>query len=153
MNQNDQIKYEKYGMTHNQIVELKAFFVERQVDNMETKDLVSYVTDDLDRYYENMPDAEFVDEAKEYWEDHYDEVVEEIKEYTDCDFKKDRRDDFLDSLSEGKDLTPFQEELEVKKFIRDNDDYGSKVDALVDSMSVTDEEESTTHRRRDLDSL
>ena len=93
--------------------------------------------DDLDRYYENMPDAEFVDEAKEYWEDHYDEVVEEIKEYTDCEFKKDRRDDYLDSLSEGKDL----------------DDYGSKVDALVDSMSVTDEKESTTHRRRDLDSL
>mgnify|MGYP001433339068 FL=1 len=137
MNQNDQIKYEKFGMTHNQLQELRSFLVERQVDNMETKDLVSYVTDDLDRYYENMPDAEFVDEAKEYWEDHYDEVVEEIKEYTDCDFKRDRREDFYDSLSEGKDL----------------DDYGSKVDALVDSMSVTDEKESTTHRRRDLDSL
>ena len=137
MNQNDQIKYEKYGMTHNQLQELRSFLVERQVDNMETKDLVAYVTDDLDRYYENMPDAEFVDEAKEYWEDHYDEVVEEIKEYTDCDFKKDRREDYLDSLSEGKDL----------------DDYGSKVDALVDSMGVTDEEVSTKHRRRDLDTL
>ena len=137
MNQNDQIKYEKFGMTHNQLQELRSFLVERQVDNMETKDLVAYVTDDLDRYYENMPDAEFVDEAKEYWEDHYDEVVEEIKEYTDCDFKKDRREDYLDSLSEGKDL----------------DDYGSKVDALVDSMSVTDEEVSTKHRRRDLDTL
>ncbi len=137
MNQNDQIKYEKFGMTHNQLQELRSFLVERQVDNMETKDLVAYVTDDLDRYYENMPDAEFVDEAKEYWEDHYDEVVEEIKEYTDCDFKKDRREDYLESLSEGKDL----------------DDYGSKVDALVDSMSVTDEEVSTKHRRRDLDTL
>ena len=120
---------------------------------MSTKDLVEYVTNDLDQYYENMSDVEFIDEAKNYWDDGYDEVVEDIKEYTDCDFKKDRRDDFLDSLSEGKDLTPFQEELEVKKFIRDNDDYGSKVDALVDSMSVTVEEESTTHRRRDLDSL
>ena len=44
-----------------------------------------------DRYYEDMPDAEFIDEAKNYWEDHYDEVVEEVKEYADCDFKKDRR--------------------------------------------------------------
>ena len=137
MNLNDQIKYEKFGMTHNQLQELRSFLVERQVDNMETKDLVSYVTDDLDRYYENMSDAEFVDEAQNYWEDHYDEVVEEIKEYTDCDFKKDRREDYLESLSEGKDL----------------DDYGSKVDALVDSMSVTDEEVSTKHRRRDLDTL
>ena len=91
MNLNDKIKYEKFGMTHNQLQELRSFLVERQVDNMSTKDLVAYVMDDLDRYYENMPDAEFVDEAQNYWEDHYDDVVEEIKEYTDCDFKKDRR--------------------------------------------------------------
>ena len=90
MNQNDKIKYEKFGMTHNQIVELKAFLVERYVDNMSTKDLVQYVTDDLDRYYEDMSDAEFIDEAKNYWEDSYDEVVEEVKEYADCDFKKSR---------------------------------------------------------------
>ena len=88
MNLNDKLKLEKFGMTHNQIVELKAFLVERYVDNMSTKDLVSYVTDDLDRYYEDMSDAEFIDEAKNYWEDHYDEVVEEVKEYVDCDFKK-----------------------------------------------------------------
>jgi len=94
MNLNDQIKYEKFGMTHNQLQELRSFLVERQVDNMSTKDLVAYVMDDLDRYYENMSDAEFVDEAQNYWEDHYDEVVEEIKEYTDCDFKKPLREPF-----------------------------------------------------------
>ena len=104
---------------------------------MSTQDLVEYVTDDLDKYFDDMPDAEFIDEAKNYWDDSYDEVVEDIKEYTDCDFKKDRREDYLDSLSEGKDL----------------DDYGSKVDALVDSMSVTDEEVSTKHRRKDMDLL
>ena len=76
------------------IKELKSFFVERYVDNMSTKDLVAYVMDDLDRYYENMSDAEFVDEAQNYWEDHYDDVVEEIKEYTDCDFKKPLREPF-----------------------------------------------------------
>ena len=102
MNQNDKNKLEKFGMTHNQIVELKAFFVERYVDNMSTKDLVEYVTDDLDKYYENMPDAEFIDEAKNYWDDSYDEVVEDIKEYADCDFKKDRRDDiFIDINNTG----------------------------------------------------
>jgi len=41
MNQNDKNKLEKFGMTHNQIVELKAFLVERYVDNMSTKDLVT----------------------------------------------------------------------------------------------------------------
>ena len=47
-------------------------------------------------------------------------------------------DDYLSSLSEGKDI---------------DNDYGSKVDALVDSMGVTDNEVSTTHRRKDLDLL
>ena len=119
------------------IFELKSFLVERMVDNMETKDLEEYVTNDLDQYFESLPDEQFINEAKNYWDDGFDDVVEEIREYADCDFKKDRRDDFLDSLSEGKDL----------------DDYGSKVDALVDSMGVTDEEVSTTHRRKDLDLL
>ena len=116
------------------IKELKSFLVERVVDNMSTEDLVQYVTDDLDDMYKNMSDVEFLNDAKNYWDDGFDDVVEEIREYADCDFKKDRREDYLDSLSEGK-------------------DYGSKVDALVDSMGVTVEEESTTHRRRDLDSL
>ena len=119
------------------IKELKSFLVERVVDNMSTEDLVQYVTDDLDDMYKNMPDEEFLNDAKNYWDDGFDDVIEEIKEYADCDFKKDRREDYLDSLSEGKDL----------------DDYGSKVDALVDSMGVTDEKESTTHRRKDLDLL
>ena len=70
------------------IKELKSFLVERQVDNMSTKDLVEYVTDDLDQYYHAMGDTEFIDEAKNYWDDGYDDVVEEIKEYADCDFKK-----------------------------------------------------------------
>ena len=119
------------------INELKSFLVERVVDNMSTEDLVQYVTDDLDDMYKNMSDVEFLNDAKNYWDDGFDDVIEEIKEYADCDFKKDRREDYLDSLSEGKDL----------------DDYGSKVDALVDSMGVTDEKESTTHRRKDLDLL
>ena len=119
------------------IKELKSFLVERVVDNMSTEDLVQYVTDDLDDMYKNMSDVEFLNDAKNYWDDGFDDVVEEIREYADCDFKKDRREDYLDSLSEGKDL----------------DDYGSKVDALVDSMGVTVEEVSTTHRRRDLDTL
>jgi len=119
------------------IKELKSFLVERMVDNMETKDLVEYVTDDLDQYFESLPDEQFINEAKNYWDDSFDDVVEEIREYADCDFKKDRRDDYLDSLSEGKDF----------------DDYGSKVDALVDMMGVTDKKESTVHRRKDLDSL
>jgi len=45
-------------------------------------------------------------------------------------------ENLLDSLSEGKDF-----------------DYGSKVDALVDSMSVTEKEVSTSYTRKDMDLL
>ena len=75
------MKQEQNSLTNQQLSELRDLFVDRYVDNMSTKDLVTYVMDDLNRYYENMPDAEFIDEAQNYWEDHYDDVVEEVKEY------------------------------------------------------------------------
>ena len=53
----------------------------------------------------------------------------ELEENIECDMEN-----LLSSQSEGK-------------------DYGSKVDALVDSMGVTDEKVSPIHRRKDLDLL
>ena len=96
----------KTKLTPKVINELKSFLVERYVDNMSTKDLVQYVMDDLDRYYENMSDAEFIDEAENYWEDHFDDVVEEVKEYADCKFKKDRKNDptYLDYMDSERNL-------------------------------------------------
>ena len=56
----------------------------------------------------------------------YDQELEENIEHD--------MEDFLSSQSEGK-------------------DYGSKVDALVDSMGVSDKLVSHNHKRRDLDAL
>ena len=56
----------------------------------------------------------------------YDQELEENIEHD--------MEDFLSSQSEGK-------------------DYGSKVDALVDSMGVTEQKANTTHRRKDMDLL
>ena len=50
----------------------------------------------------------------------------------DSELEENIEHDYLDSLSEG---------------------YDTKVDALVDSMGVTDKEVSTTHRRKDMDLL
>ena len=100
---NDKNKLERYGMTQNQLWELRSFLVERQVDNMSTKDLVAYVMDDLDRYYNKMEDKEFLDQASDYWEDHFSDVVDEVEDYMKCDFKKDRREDdtFIDINNTG----------------------------------------------------
>ena len=134
------MKEELVNLNENQLNALREFYVERYVDNMETKDLVQYVTDDMFQYMESLPDNEVIDECLSYWDDMFDEIIEDVKEFEQCDFKKtlaDKKDDYLDSLSEGKDL----------------DDYGSKVDALVDSMGVTDKKVSPIHRRKDMDLL
>ena len=81
---------DKTKFTPELISELKGFYVERVVDNMDTKDLVNYVMDDLDRYYEKMSDADFLEDAYNYWEDSFDEVVAEVQDYMKCDVKKDR---------------------------------------------------------------
>ena len=84
--------------------ELRSFLVERIVDNMSTEDLVAYVTADLDEYYDGLTDSQFIIEAQNYWEDSFDEVVEEIEDYMKCDFKKDRREDddlFIDINNTG----------------------------------------------------
>ena len=82
-----------YDLDREVLDELRGFYVERYVDNMDSKDLYNYVMDDLDRYYEKMSDADFLEDAYNYWEDSFDEVVADIQEYTDCKFKKDRRDE------------------------------------------------------------
>ena len=55
----------------------------------------------------------------------------ELEENIECDMEH-----LLGSQSEGKDI-----------------DYGNKVDALVDSMGVTDEKVSPIHRRKAMDLL
>ena len=68
-------------LTQKNISDLKSNMIESYVDNLSTKDLVRYVMDDLDRYYEKMPDLEFLDEAENYWEDYFDEIIQEVKDY------------------------------------------------------------------------
>ena len=67
------------NLTEEQLQELKDLYVERLVDNMSTKDLVAYVTDDMSDYVNKLSPVEFFEEGYNYWEDYFDELVEEIK--------------------------------------------------------------------------
>ena len=75
-------------LTENELLELKYHYVDRMVDNMSTKDLVQYVFDDMLRYVDTQFEQDFLDEAQEYWEEHFDDVVRDIKEYANSKFKK-----------------------------------------------------------------
>ena len=64
---------------------------------------------------------------------------------------------FCDISEEESDEDKFINEV-AKGIVEDDmsgvlEDYGSKVDALVDSVDVTEKEVSTTHRRKDMDLL
>jgi|TARA_B100000131_G_scaffold159827_1_gene154806 hypothetical protein len=67
-------------LNRDELLELKAFLAERMVDNMSTKDLVEYVQDDLFQYFDKLGEHEFLEEAKNYWDDSFDEVVADVKE-------------------------------------------------------------------------
>ena len=66
------MKDEVVDLNENQLNALREFYVERMVDNMETKDLFQYVTDDMFQYMESLPDVEVIDECVNYWDDHFD---------------------------------------------------------------------------------
>ena len=69
----------KENLTPEQLQELKDLYVERMVDNMSTKELVAYVTDDMTDFVNSQSPVDFFDEAYSYFDDYFDELVEEIK--------------------------------------------------------------------------
>jgi len=73
---NEQIKA---NLTPEQLQELKDLYVERLVDNMTTKDLVRYVFDDMTDYVNKQSPLDFFEEAYSYFDDYFDEIVEEVK--------------------------------------------------------------------------
>ena len=79
-------------LTDNELKELKYHYVDRIVENMSTKDLVQYVFDDLTQYVDTQFEQDFLEDCRNYWEDSFDDVVKEIKEYANSDFKKPMED-------------------------------------------------------------
>ena len=72
------------------LLELKEFLAERMVDNMTTEQLADYVQDDLFQYFDKQGEHDFLEEAQNYWEDSFGEVIDEIQDYMKCDFKRER---------------------------------------------------------------
>ena len=70
----------KNDLTPEQIDDLKDLYVERYVDNMDNKDLYNYVFTDMENYVKKLSDNEFLNEAENYWDDYFPDIIEEIKE-------------------------------------------------------------------------
>ncbi len=70
----------KSDLSNDQMAALKELLVERIVDNMSVEDLVEYVSMDLDKYYDDMLDQDFLAEAEDHWQDYFPDVIQEIQE-------------------------------------------------------------------------
>ena len=65
-------------LTSAQRYELIEQFVELVVDNMDTKDLVMYVSDNLTEYYDDCSDVELKEYIDNYNEELYEELVDNV---------------------------------------------------------------------------
>ena len=70
----------KSDLSNDQMAALKELLVERILDNMSVEDLVEYVSMDLDKYYDDMLDQDFLAEAEDHWQDYFPDVIQEIQE-------------------------------------------------------------------------
>ena len=74
------MKPDEIVLNQDQFSTLKEIYVERLVDNMSTKDLVQYVTNDIGEWVDKLTYAEAMIEFHEYWEEYFTDTIDEVLE-------------------------------------------------------------------------
>ena len=74
------MKPDEIVLNQEQFSTLKEIYVERLVDNMSTKDLVQYVTNDIGEWVDKLTYAEAMIEFHEYWEEYFTDTIDEVLE-------------------------------------------------------------------------
>ena len=74
---------EAQNLTDKQFAALKEYYVERIVDNMSMKDLVIYVTDDMQKWIDDLTFNDAMVEIEEYFDEHFTDTIQEVIE--ECD--------------------------------------------------------------------
>mgnify|MGYP005739145459 FL=1 len=74
------MKPDEIVLNQEQFNTLKELYVERLVDNMSTKDLVQYVTNDIGEWVDKLTYAEAMIEFHEYWEEYFTDTIDEVLE-------------------------------------------------------------------------
>ena len=68
------------NLNREQFERLKELYVETIVDSMSTKDLYEYVANDMELLLEKQSELENIDDISFYFEDHFDDIVSEVRE-------------------------------------------------------------------------
>ena len=78
--QNKQKMLEAQNLTDKQFAALKEYYVDRIVDNMSTKDLVRYVTDDMQEWIDTLTFNDALVEIEEYFDEYFTDTIDEVLE-------------------------------------------------------------------------
>ena len=70
----------KLQLTGEQFERLKSYYIDRYIDNMSMKDLMEYVANDMDLHLEKLSDIEVISDISFYFEDHFNDIVSEVRE-------------------------------------------------------------------------
>ena len=74
---------EAQNLTDKQFAALKEYYVDRIVDNMSMKDLVIYVTADMQKWIDDLSFNEAMFEIEEYFDEYFTDTIQEVIE--ECD--------------------------------------------------------------------
>ena len=78
--QNGKKMLEAQALTDKQFAALKEYYVDRIVDNMSMKDLVIYVTDDMQRWIDDQTFNDAMVEIEEYFDEYFTDTIQEVIE-------------------------------------------------------------------------
>ena len=70
----------KLQLNNEQFERLKSYYIDRYIDNMSMKDLIEYVANDMDLHLEKLTDIEVISDISFYFEDHFNDIVSEVRE-------------------------------------------------------------------------
>ena len=68
------------NLTDKQFAALKEYYVDRIVDNMSMKDLVIYVTQDMQRWIDDQTFNDAMVEIEEYFDEYFTDTIQEVIE-------------------------------------------------------------------------
>ena len=68
------------NLTDKQFAALKEYYVDRIVDNMSMKDLVIYVTQDMQKWIDDQTFNDAMVEIEEYFDEYFTDTIQEVIE-------------------------------------------------------------------------
>ena len=71
---------EAQNLTDKQFAALKEYYVDRIVDNMSMKDLVIYVTQDMQKWIDDQTFNDAMFEIEEYFDEYFTDTIQEVIE-------------------------------------------------------------------------